>query len=131
MTPNETVRLNVALSIPLGITLALVTVATPLAAQDTIVEGTPQRSNYFEERVGFADLDLRNRDNQQILVSRVIQASGRVCDNVYRGVSPIVKFRERCVQRSYRYTKPQIDLAIANARNGRQVAMSFVVAAGR
>lgn len=128
MTVRQKVRHTAA---SLAIPMALVAVTTPLAAQDTIVEGTPQRSNYVEERVVFADLDLRNRDNQQILISRVMQASGRVCDVVYQGVSPIVKFRERCEQRSYRDTKPQIDLAIANARNGRQVAMSFVVAAGR
>ncbi len=132
MTLKQTVRYNAAsFSIPLGITLALVAVTAPLAAQDTIVEGAPQRSNYVEEKVGFADLDLRNQSNQQMLISRVRQASDRVCDVIYRGESPIVKFNGRCVQRTYRDAKPQIDLAIANARNGRQVAISFVVAAGR
>jgi UrcA family protein len=121
----------VGLSVPIGLVLALAATSTQLAAQDTIVEGTPQRSNTVQERVDYADLDLRDRDNQVVLVSRVKKASGRVCDIVYKRESPVVKFNGRCPQRTYRDAKPQIDVAIANARDGRRVAISFVVAASR
>ncbi|MEP7350866.1 MAG: UrcA family protein [Sphingorhabdus sp.] len=131
MLVHQNTGRNIAgLTIALGVTLAIVAALTaPLAAQDTIVEGAAQRGDYAEERVGYADLDLRDRSNQQMLVSRVRQASNKVCDIVYRNVSPMVKFNERCTHRSYRDARPQIDLAIANAQEGRRVAMSFVVAA--
>lgn len=132
MTTKRKVRTNSAnLSIRFGLAVALVATTTPLAAQDTIVEGLPQRINSIEERVAYGDLDLRNQNSQLMLISRVRQASDRVCDIVHQGEGPIVKFNSRCVQRTYKNAKPQIDLAIANARNGKQVAMSFVVAAGR
>lgn len=115
-----------------GIILTLVAIPVPVAARETIVEGSPsQRSNLLQERVEYADLDLRNQSNQRMLMSRVRHASNRVCDIAFRGESPMVKFTSRCPQRIYRESKPQIDLAIANAQNGKRVAVSFVVAASR
>ena len=132
MTLNQTVRTNSAnRTARAGIILTLVAITTPLTAQDTIVEGSPRRSNDIQERVSYADLDLRNQSNQQMLISRVRQASNRVCDVVFRGQSAMVKFTSRCPQRIYRDAKPQIDFAIANAQNGKRVAISFVVAASR
>ena len=132
MTLRQTVRTSSANRIiRAGIILTLVATTTPLAAQDTIVEGSPRRSNNVQERVSYVDLDLRNQSNQQMLMSRVRQASNRVCDIVLRGQSPIAKFTNRCPQRTYREAKPQINLAIANAQNGKRVAISFVIAASR
>lgn len=132
MTLKQTVRTSSANRMTrAGIILTLVAITAPLAAQDTIVEGSPRRSNDVQESVNYADLDLRNQSNQQMLISRVRQASNRVCDIVLRGESPMVKFTSHCPQRTYRDAKPQIDLAIANAQNGKRVAISFVVAASR
>ena len=132
MTLRQTVRTSSANRIiRAGIILTLVAITTPLAAQDTIVEGSPRRSNDIQERVSYVDLDLRDQSNQQMLISRVRQASNRVCDIVLRGQSPMMKFNSRCPQRTYQEAKPQINLAIANAQNGKRVAISFVVAASR
>lgn len=114
-----------------GIFIALVAFTAPLIAQDTVVEGASRRSNDVQQRVSYADLDLRNQSNQRMLITRVRQASNNVCDVVFRGESPIAKFTSRCPQRTYRDAKPQIDLAIANAQNGKRVAISLIVAAGR
>ena len=125
-------RNTVGLAIAFGLTLAMVTaIAAPLSAQDTVVEGKAQSRDYVEERVGFADLDLRDSGHQKMLVTRVRQASRNVCDIVYRNESMREKFYARCPQRSFRAAKPQIDIAIANALDGRKVAMNFAVSAGK
>lgn len=103
----------------------------PMQAQDTIVEGKFQRSDLVQERVAYADLNLREQPNQLILASRVRKAANRVCDVIYRGQHPIVKIESRCPQKTYKDAKPQIDLAIANALNGKHVALNFVVARSR
>lgn len=123
---------NPRLSIKIGTTIALaITIGMPLQAQETVVEGKVQRSDLIQERVAYNDLDLREQPNQLILISRVRKAAGRVCDIIYRGEHPMAKFESRCPQRTYINAKPQIDLAFANAQNGKQIAMSFVVARSR
>lgn len=133
MAQKQNVRSNVArLSIKLGVSLALtIAICTPLAAQDTVVEGKAQRSGTIEERVGYADLNLRDQQNQTVLISRVKKAADRVCDVIYRSYSSIEKFNSRCPHKTYRDTKPQIDFAIANAQNGKRIATSLVVARSR
>lgn len=132
MTLVQTTHNNLARrATSLGIAVAFFAISTPLPAQDTVVEGTPQRNNLVQERVDYTDLDLRYHGNQMVLISRVRQASDRVCDIVYKGESPVVKFNGRCTQRAFRTAKPQIDVAIANALEGKRVAMSFVIAASR
>jgi UrcA family protein len=129
MTINSNAgRKTVGLTIAFGLTFAMM---TALNAQDTVVEGRSQSQDIVEERVGFADLDLRDSGHQQMLVSRVRQASRNVCNIVYEDRPMAEKFYARCPQRSFRAARPQIDVAIANALNGRKVAMNFVVSAGR
>ena len=133
MTHIQTERPQTArLLIKFGATMALaISTAIPLQAQDTVVEGKVQRSDVVERKVGYADLNLREQPNQLILISRVKKAAGEVCDILYRGEAPILKFHSRCPQTTYKNAKPQIDLAIANAQNGKRVAISLVVARSR
>ncbi len=111
--------------------VAAATMAAPIAAQDTLVKGRIIPKDQVEERVGFGDLDLREISDQKMLVSRVWKAARNVCDEVYKGELWEDKFNSRCPHRSFRNAKPQITSAIANAQNGRSVAMNFVVSAGR
>ncbi len=97
-------------------------ITTPLFAQDTVVEGKAKRSDVVERRISYSDLDLTSSQNQLVLVSRVRKAASKVCDILYHGQSPMMKFETRCPQSVYREAKPQIDLAIANAGNGTRVA---------
>lgn len=113
-----------------GTILALaVSVAAPVFAQDTVVEGKAKRSDVVERRVSYSDLNLESAQYQQVLISRVRKAANQVCDIIYRGQSPMMKFETRCPQSVYREAKPQIDLAIANAQSGARVAI--VLAASR
>ncbi len=133
MTQIQTAHSNTtSLFIKFGATIALaMAVGTTLQAQDTVVEGNVQRSDVVQESVDYADLNLRDKQNQMVLISRVRKAAGRVCNILYRGRSAMEKFESRCPQRTYSDTKPQIDLAIASAHNGKQIAISFVVARSR
>jgi UrcA family protein len=101
------------------------TATTPLFAQGTVVEGKAKRSDLIEQRVPYADLNLENRSNQLILISRVKRAVGKVCDIIYRGQSLMMKFDSGCTHEVYRNAKPQIDMAIANAGSGTRVAISL------
>lgn len=125
MTPVKNFRPDAAsLSLKLGAVLALaITATTPLFAQGTVVEGKAKRSDVVEERVRYADLNLMNEQNQMILISRVKKAANKVCDIIYRGQHPILKFESRCPQKTFRDAQPQIDLAIAGAQTGTRVAI--------
>ncbi|MES2781860.1 MAG: UrcA family protein [Pseudomonadota bacterium] len=115
---------TVRLAVRSGALMAVAMVTAPaLLAQDTVVEGKAQRSDVVEQRVGYSDLDLTNHQNQLILVSRVKKAVNKVCDILYSGHSPLMKFESGCMQTVYRNTKPQIALAIANADSGTRVAI--------
>lgn len=133
MTQLYPARSNSAnLGTKVGVTMALaMSICTPLQAQDTVVKGNVQRSDIVQQSVAYADLNLREQQSQLMLFSRVRKAANRVCDIVYRGQHPLAKFESRCTQRTYSDAKPQVDLAIANAQNGKQVAMSFTVARSR
>lgn len=133
MTQIQTERPKIAhLLVKSGAIMALaISTATPLMAQDTIVQGKVQRSDLVQERVAYADLNLREQPSQLILISRVKKAATRVCRIIYQGEHPLALFESRCPYKTYSDAKPQIDLAIANARNGKQIAMSFVVARSR
>lgn len=133
MTLSKTERSKIAtLSVKTGAAIALaLAIGTPVQAQDTVVEGKYQPSALIQERVAYADLNLREEPGQLILVSRVKKAAGRVCDIIYRGQHPIMKFESRCSYKTFRDAKPQIDTAIANAENGRHVAMTLVVGRSR
>lgn len=105
--------------------LLAISATTPLFAQGTVVEGKAKSSNVVEERVPYSDLNLMHEQNQVILISRVKKAANKVCDIIYRGQHPMMKFESRCNQTTFRDAKPQIDLAIANAQNGTRVAIKI------
>ena len=133
MTQIKTERPHTAhLFIKFSAAMALaISTGTPLQAQDTVVEGKAQRSDLVQETVAYSDLNLREQPSQLILISRVKKAAGRVCSRIYHGEHPTVILESRCPYKTYSDAKPQIDLAIANAQNGKQVAISFVVARSR
>jgi UrcA family protein len=112
--------------------LALVLVAAPLAAQERVtVTGQP----VFQERVSFADLDLRQLQGRQTLNARVYRVADRLCaqaegpfleNSVGFGSSP------GCAELTYRNAKPQIAAAVQRAKAGQQLtAMTVVVSAPR
>lgn len=111
------------------ITLAI-TATAPLFAQDTVVQGKVKRSDEVEQRVSYTDLDLENQSNQLILISRVKKAAGKVCDIIYQGQAPMMKFESGCTYEVYRNAKPQIDMAIANAGSGTRVAINLTAKRG-
>src|SRR3982750_3621347 len=82
--------------------LVAVLFAAPLAAQETVVQGSPERQSVYKEYVAFHDLDLRERQDQKMLFTRVRHASGRVCSLAYDKASPNEKYAEPlCVRKSY------------------------------
>lgn len=112
--------------------LAAAFVAVPLAAeQPTVVTG--ERQAVYQERVSFADLDLRNGSGQRMLKWRVHRASESVCIQAvglieanlpgpsWRGNEP------SCTVQTYAAAKPQIAAAIDRAESGRQMALSLTV----
>ena len=111
-------------SLKIGTLLALaVSITAPLFAQDTVVEGKAKRNDVVERRVHYSDLDLASPQNQDVLISRGRKAANQVCNVIYSGQSPMMKYESRCPQSVYREAKPQIDLAIANANSGTRVAI--------
>lgn len=115
----------------LGVCTAFtMTSATPLFAQDTVVEGKAKRSDLVEQRVSYTDLNLMDQSNHLILISRVKKAAGKVCDKIYSGQAPMMKFESGCTYDVYRNAKPQIDMAIANAGSGTRVAINLTAKRG-
>ena len=118
--------------------IAAILVAVPLAAQDlTVVTG--ERQPTYQERVSFADLDLRQRSAQQTLKGRVQRAADRVCSDAegpfpdygasgYGRDDPSLS----CADLTYSDARPQILAAINRAKSGQQMtAMSLVISAPR
>ena len=110
----------------LGVCMTMAITATaPLFAQGTVVQGKAKRSDVIEQRVYYADLNLENRANQLVLISRVKKAAGKVCDIIHSGESPMMKFDSGCTYDVYRNAKPQIAMAIASADSGARVAINL------
>lgn len=103
---------------------------SPLLAINTNVDDEASSSHEFNESVSFGDLRLEIPSNQMILVSRVKKAAGEICNKIYRGQAPMMKFQSRCPYYVYRSAKPQIDLAIANAGSGARVAINLIAKRG-
>lgn len=110
----------------LGVCMTLAITATaPLFAQGTVVQGKAKRSDVIEKRVSYADLNLENKANQLVLISRVKKAAGEVCDIIHSGESLMMKFESGCTYDVYRNAKPQIAMAIATAGSGARVAINL------
>ena len=106
--------------------LAAALVAAPLAADEPMtVTGQP----LYQERVSFADLDLRNGSAQQALKRRVHNASERVCIEAEGPFNANVGYMDQpsCTEATYADARPQIRTAIGRAKAGLQLATSLVV----
>jgi UrcA family protein len=125
---------NHAIARPL-LALAAALIAAPLAAQDSTTV-TGERQPVYQERVSFGDLDLSRAGEQRELRKRVRDASERVC---IQAVGPItaydvgrtgsLNFGMSCIDLTYSDARPHIAAAIASAKSGRQLAVSFVISA--
>lgn len=127
-TRSSAIRLSVKTLTMLALSLST---APVLFAQDTVVQGKAQRSDVVEQRVRYYDLDLKDPHNQLVLVSRVKKAANKVCDIIYSGQAPMMKFESGCTQTVYRNAKPQIAMAIENAGNGTRVAITLTTVHSR
>lgn len=124
---SNTARMFFTLSATMALALSI---GTSLQARETVVKGKAS-SDLVQQRVATSDLNLTELPSQSILVSRVKKASNRVCNIIHRGQHSMAKFESHCTQRIYSDAKSQIDLAIANAQTGKQVAINLVVARSR
>jgi UrcA family protein len=104
-------------------TFAAALVAVPLAAQESVtVTGQP----VLQERVSYADLDLRGGSARQTLKVRVYRAADRLCA-LADGPFPNNQFglgsAPTCAELTYADAQPQIRAAIDRA-NSRQPEMA-------
>ena len=116
--------------------LAAALVVAPLAAEQPM---TVTGQSMAQERVSFADLDLRQSGAQQTLRIRVKRASDRVCRQA-EGPFPDVGVSGfgrddpslTCTDLTYADARPQLRAAIDRAKSGQQLAaMTFVISAPR
>lgn len=116
-----------------SVTVLVLSLSTAQAvfAQDTVVQGKAHRTDVVEQRVRYSDLDLKYPHNQLVLVSRVKKAANKVCDVIYRGQAPMMKFESGCTQTVYRNAKPQIAMAINNAGSDTRVAIVLTTTRNR
>jgi UrcA family protein len=113
--------------------LAVALVITPLAAQEpTVVTG--KHRPIYQERVSFADLDLRRGSGQRLLRSRVRRASSDVCFKA-EGVDHDrlgVRGGLSCDDQTYQDARPQISAAIHRAKSGQTpAAIAIAISASR
>jgi UrcA family protein len=106
--------------------LTLVAFAAPLAAQNDQT-GTVVNAPRYQERIGFTDLDLRQDADKKALVSRVKNASGRVCRAMANDYVIDHSDRFPCSRATYLATRPQIKRAFARADAGEKVAIAITV----
>jgi UrcA family protein len=119
---------NLSITRPL-FALAAWLVAAPLAAQEpTVVTG--ERQPAYQERISYADLDLRGWSAQQTLKGRVYRAADRVCSQA-NGPFSINEIglgsSLNCADSTYKATRPQIKAAINQAKAGQNLAAAVVV----
>lgn len=114
--------------------IAAALVAAPLAAREPMTV-TGQSQSAYQERVSFADLDLRQWKAQQLLKGRVYRAADRLCSEAEGPFSSInigLGSSLNCTDRAYNAARPQIAVAINRARIGQNLAgMTLVISAMR
>lgn len=109
--------------------LAAASTTVPLAAKEpVVVTGEP----VYQQRVDFADLDLRRSQGRQTLFRRVMRASTDVCIR-YEGRINLDKVmggeQNTCPSRTYRVARPQIMAAIRRAERGEALAATALTVA--
>lgn len=95
--------------------------AAPLVAEQPVVVTGRQAEPVYQERVSFADLDLRNLTSQQQFRARVHDAAERVCVQAVGRFEPRLSglsMESTCASRTYRIARPQIVAAIHRATSG-------------
>lgn len=102
--------------------------AAPLAADQPM---TVTGQQLYQERVSFADLDLRSWSAQQALRRRVNHASERVCIAAEGPFSANIGFMSQpsCTEQTYQAARPQIAYAIRLAKSGQRMATGLVISA--
>ena len=81
-----------------------------------------------QQRVSFADLDLRENAARATLRRRVQSAAGGICNRLGRVAGETdVNVIWSCADQAYRDARPQISAAIGRARSGESMATSLVV----
>lgn len=108
--------------------LGLALAATPLAAKDPlIVKAQP----LHQQRVSFADLDLREMRARMVLNRRVMDAAWAVCiaaEGLTSASRALGSSQNNCPNSTYDAARPQIAAAIRRAKAGQvPLAAAFVV----
>ncbi len=113
----------------LALALGAAVSSVPAVAQDAL----PSAGNepVYEQRVGFADLDLSQVRDQRTLKSRVRIAARKVCSKAGDIRNHGLSMEGSCVGDILRETKPQLIAAIDDARSGRQQLASSLVISSR
>ncbi len=106
--------------------LGLAAIACPLAAQEPDA-GTVVTGQKYQEVVSFEDLDLRINTDRRALVTRVKQASRRVCKAMWHDNVIEVNDARGCATQTYVETRPQISRVFKMVDNGQRVALRMVV----
>jgi len=115
---NGFIRSAVAVAFPCALALSA-PIAAPVAA------ATPAADS-GSVRVSFADLDLRTADGVQRLHSRIHHAARAICGQP--GIRDLKAMREtdNCRRVALAGAVPQVELAVAQAREGKVYAANAV-----
>ncbi len=110
------------------VVLAAALVAIPLAAEEPVIDSAGHQPVYHE-RVGFADLDLRQLSAQQTLYRRVRQASDRICELSEGRFNAEFQYGQNhsCAYQTAQQAQPQIAASIRRAEAGQLRASALVI----
>jgi UrcA family protein len=115
------------------LTLAAALATAPLAAGEPVVVTAQPTPSVHQQRVDFADLDLRRSKARQTLFRRVMDAAQSVCIAAEGKRSAVLAFGDsqgNCPNSTYRAARPQIMAAIHRANSGLpHTAAAVVIAA--
>jgi UrcA family protein len=121
---------NSSIARPL-LTLAVTLVSIPLAAKEPVVVTGERGRLVYQDRVDFADLDLRERQARTVLVRRVMTAAWSVCiaaEGRRSAEMALGGADGNCPNSTYRAAQPQIRVAIERAKSGQpQLATALVI----
>ena len=95
--------------------------AAPAFAQtidELIVTGRSARAQSLSESVSYADLDLTQASQRNILTRRVNAAAGRVCDQLNEARPSAANLGHSCQEVAVRGAMGQVRTAFADARSG-------------
>lgn len=87
----------------------------------------------FSRTVGYGDLDLTTAEGAETLDKRIKRAANGVCRKVVARGRYMPSLQSACWRRAYAEAKPMVEVAIADARSGSQLAADTraIMVAGR